>query len=205
MQNAILAGRYIDLPFGVWYVEFRCGHGTARLSVSRAESREFARDGCPQVSTSVPGARSHAMDAFETASLSNVFAADHKKYFTLPEANRSLTLVRRIVTDAVAVYQRLCALHSACKTYELQNDAVQAEETREEYARTTDRLTELQEELEKIGCDVRDYRLGIVGFPALLKGREVCLCWQLGEDLVLHWHELSDDYGARRPVKGEFD
>ncbi len=145
------------------------------------------------------------MDAFETASLSNLFAAETKKYFSLREANHSLTLVRRIVTDIVSVYQRLCRLHSACKNFESHNDASRAEEAREEYARTTDHLTGLQEELEKIGCEMKDYRLGVVGFPAMLKGREVCLCWQLGEDHIQHWHELNDGYAGRRPLKDEFE
>ena len=31
-------------------------------------------------------------------------------------------------------------------------------------------------------------------------GREVYLCWELGEEEVGHWHDLSSGYGGRQPL-----
>jgi hypothetical protein len=50
------------------------------------------------------------------------------------------------------------------------------------------------------GVVVKDIDRGLVDFPALRDGREVFLCWQLGEDEVAHWHELETGYGGRRPL-----
>lgn len=143
------------------------------------------------------------MDVFKTISLSGSLSGTGKKYFSLSEANRSIVLVSRIVRDIVRDYLRLCELHGACKIYDANGDLHQAEIAREQYARSTDHLASLQEELEKIGVDIKDYRLGLVDFPAILDGREVCLCWQLGEDSVAYWHELDAGFSNRQPITSD--
>ncbi|HEX2359424.1 MAG TPA: DUF2203 domain-containing protein [Solirubrobacterales bacterium] len=54
--------------------------------------------------------------------------------------------------------------------------------------------------LEESGIVLRDIDRGLVDFPAVIDGREVYLCWELGEDEVAHWHDLSSGYGGRRPL-----
>jgi hypothetical protein len=54
--------------------------------------------------------------------------------------------------------------------------------------------------LEAAGIVLRDIDRGLLDFPALIDGREVYLCWELGEDEVGFWHELSSDYRGRRPL-----
>ena len=58
----------------------------------------------------------------------------------------------------------------------------------------------LLETLEESGIVLRDIDRGLVDFPALADGREIYLCWELGEDEVAHWHELEAGYGGRRPL-----
>ena len=47
---------------------------------------------------------------------------------------------------------------------------------------------------------LRDIETGLVDFPALVNGRQVCLCWRLGEDKVGFWHELDAGFAGRRPL-----
>lgn len=54
--------------------------------------------------------------------------------------------------------------------------------------------------IEESGIVLRDIDRGLVDFPALMDGREVYLCWELGEEDVAHWHELESGYGGRRPL-----
>jgi|WetSurMetagenome_2_1015567.scaffolds.fasta_scaffold421359_1 hypothetical protein len=145
------------------------------------------------------------MDAFEAVSLPDLLSRGRKKYFSLCEANRSLVLVRRIVADIVRDYRQLCELHAACRTFDSSGNVTQAEEIRRKYASVTDHLSELQEELEKVGCEVKDYRMGLVDFPALLnRKREIRLCWQLGEERIACWHEPDAGYADRRPIMADF-
>jgi hypothetical protein len=58
----------------------------------------------------------------------------------------------------------------------------------------------LLETVEQAGIVLRDIDRGLVDFPALLDGREVYLCWELGEDEVGYWHDLEGGYGGREPL-----
>lgn len=54
--------------------------------------------------------------------------------------------------------------------------------------------------LEESGIVLRDLERGLVDFPAMIGGREAYLCWELGEDEVAFWHDISSGYGGRRPL-----
>lgn len=56
------------------------------------------------------------------------------------------------------------------------------------------------ETVERAGIVLRDIDQGLVDFPALMDGREVYLCWELGEDEVGYWHDLEGGYGGREPL-----
>jgi hypothetical protein len=50
------------------------------------------------------------------------------------------------------------------------------------------------------GITLRDIDTGLIDFPALVNGRQVWLCWQLGEGPVEWWHELDTGFSGRRPL-----
>jgi hypothetical protein len=54
--------------------------------------------------------------------------------------------------------------------------------------------------IDELGVTLREIETGLVDFPALVNGRQVWLCWRLGEGDVSWWHELSDGFGGRRPL-----
>jgi hypothetical protein len=54
--------------------------------------------------------------------------------------------------------------------------------------------------IDELGVTLRDIESGLVDFPALVSGRQVCLCWRLGEDDVEWWHEMTTGFGGRRPL-----
>jgi hypothetical protein len=47
---------------------------------------------------------------------------------------------------------------------------------------------------------LRDIATGLVDFPALIAGRQVWLCWRLGEPTVAWWHDLERGFAGRRPL-----
>jgi hypothetical protein len=47
---------------------------------------------------------------------------------------------------------------------------------------------------------LRDIATGLLDVAALVAGRQVWLCWRLGEDGFDHWHELSAGFAGRRPI-----
>ncbi|MDQ2964553.1 MAG: DUF2203 domain-containing protein [Chloroflexota bacterium] len=50
------------------------------------------------------------------------------------------------------------------------------------------------------GITLRDIDTGMIDFPALVSGRQVWLCWKLGEGPIAWWHELEDGFAGRRPL-----
>ncbi len=59
----------------------------------------------------------------------------------------------------------------------------------------------LLETIERSGIVLRDIDRGLVDFPAVIDGREVYLCWKLGEDDVGYWHDMDAGYGGREPLE----
>ena len=130
-----------------------------------------------------------------------------RKFFTLEEANRTLPLVRMIVTDIVAQYrtvndlhQRLAALTS--KRRKRSEDDPYAQEVAQsegELEAEETKLREYVEELEKLGVELKGPD-GLCDFPSLLDGREVYLCWRLGEPEIQYWHDLHAGFAGRQPI-----
>lgn len=54
--------------------------------------------------------------------------------------------------------------------------------------------------LDAWSVQLRDIEDGLADFPALVNGRQVWLCWQLGEDEIHFWHDLTSGFGGRRPL-----
>ena len=121
--------------------------------------------------------------------------------FSLDEANRRLPLVRSITRDAVVRY---CAAKEAIASLHRRRAQPGADLARQERRIGThlEELRRLVDELEQLGCRLRDYERGVVDFPAacLDDGGFVVYCWALGEDQVAHWHGEHESYGERRLV-----
>jgi len=54
--------------------------------------------------------------------------------------------------------------------------------------------------IDALGITLRDIQRGLIDFPALVGGRQVWLCWELGEPDVGFWHELDTGFGSRKPL-----
>jgi hypothetical protein len=54
------------------------------------------------------------------------------------------------------------------------------------------------------GCLLKDIDSGLVDFPTLYLGKEVYLCWKLGEQGIRFWHHVEDGFRGRQPIDSEF-
>lgn len=63
-----------------------------------------------------------------------------------------------------------------------------------------DQMTAAVARIDGLGITLRDIERGLIDFPALVGGRQVWLCWALGETDVAHWHELDAGFTGRRPL-----
>ncbi|HUQ77289.1 MAG TPA: DUF2203 domain-containing protein [Patescibacteria group bacterium] len=54
--------------------------------------------------------------------------------------------------------------------------------------------------IDELGVTLREIETGLIDFPALASGRQIWLCWRLGEGDVETWHELGDGFPGRQAL-----
>lgn len=127
------------------------------------------------------------------------FPAVVRRYYTPELANRSLPLVRRIAEDVAAT---AAAIREAWNRLRVGNLSVEErEDLLSRLKGLQGRYLDLGQELEQLGVELKDPFQGLLDFRARREGREVCLCWRLGEERVGHWHEVEAGFAGRRPIE----
>ncbi len=129
------------------------------------------------------------------------------KTFTIEQANAALPLVRAIVSDLVHLSQEVTERRQRV-SYLLnnrvrnENDPYWQELAAMEASLEEDamQLRGYVDELRQLGIEPKSAVDGIVDFPSRLDGRDIYLCWKLGEPEVLHWHEINGGFQGRRPL-----
>lgn len=56
------------------------------------------------------------------------------------------------------------------------------------------------EELEDMGCQIKDLDQGLVDFFSVREGHLVHLCWKEGELSIQYWHTLDGGFKGRQPL-----
>ena len=54
--------------------------------------------------------------------------------------------------------------------------------------------------IDELGITLREIESGLIDFPALANGRQIWLCWRLGEGDVEWWHELAEGFSSRHAL-----
>ncbi|HEX7544236.1 MAG TPA: DUF2203 domain-containing protein [Candidatus Limnocylindrales bacterium] len=133
----------------------------------------------------------------------------------LPELNRTLQVLLSLRLELVQVRDRIVTLNlpqpvtggpsagSASSPAGSGSPQVEAETSRLRMRMQglVDQMQAAVIEVDSWGIVLRDIQTGLVDFPALVAGRQVWLCWRLGEDEVGWWHELSEGFGGRRRLE----
>jgi hypothetical protein len=52
-----------------------------------------------------------------------------------------------------------------------------------------------------MGIELKDPEQGLIDFRSIREGREVYLCWKLGEERVSHWHEIDAGFAGRQALE----
>jgi hypothetical protein len=134
------------------------------------------------------------------------------RYFTLAEARQYLPAVGSVIREGIAARKTLAtAEHDHHQMVErimfsggMAVDCQAAFQTREKRESSSAKLKQMLENFEEIGCVVKDLDTGLIDFPALYHGKEVYLCWRLGEPDISFWHPVDEGFAGRRPIDGEF-
>lgn len=132
------------------------------------------------------------------------------KTFTIEQANAALPLVRAIVNDLVHLSQEVTERRQRVSFLLNNRERNENDPYWQELAAVKDsleqdslRLREYVDELRQLGIEPKSAVDGVVDFPSKFEGRDVFLCWKLGESEVLHWHEIDSGFEERRPLTAD--
>ena len=134
------------------------------------------------------------------------------RYFRIEDAERLLPDVQIAIEAAIRLRKEHAvsedqiqrALHRITMlggSY-VNRDAIMEERDRKDASATA--FDAAIENIHSYGCYVKDLDVGLIDFPTLFRGREVLLCWKLGEKGIGWWHGVEEGFGGRKPVDEDF-
>lgn len=134
------------------------------------------------------------------------------RYFRLNEAERVLPEVEHHLRDALfhkAEYERVHkqiedTLERVRQSGGARIDPSKQLELRVERDVNARKLQNAMAEIEQLGALVKDLDIGLLDFMARYQGRDVCLCWKLGEDAIRFWHGAEEGFRGRKEIDQEF-
>lgn len=116
-------------------------------------------------------------------------------YVTIDEAETRLSQVR-ILLEAARRTKR--EIETIAISYDYDTALLEAEKDRLKPLAV--KLNDVLEELEHLGCYVKDIDIGLVDFLSTFEGRDIFLCWKLGEEHISHWHEIDEGFPHRQEI-----
>lgn len=132
-----------------------------------------------------------------------------KRYFTPEEANELLPFVVEDIhrlqetKDAFvgkAMRLREVRLLAQAHPTDAAEDEIFRLETEMEFLQLEAKT--LTESIHMKGAELKDIDTGLVDFPGLIEGKEVLLCWKMGEERIAYYHGLNDGFRGRKPIPG---
>ena len=133
------------------------------------------------------------------------------KRFTLSEAQSLLPQVERLLQDAIRLKPQFDdATAEVNKMKERVHmmggtliDRGAALELRQRREGSSKQLRQAVEEILEMGVQIKDVETGLIDFPTRFRGREVYLCWKLGESAIEFWHG-DEGFRGRKPIDRDF-
>jgi len=134
------------------------------------------------------------------------------RYFTLRQAEEALPEVERNLRDAL--FHR-AEFETARQQWDESQDRIRMSggmrvnpgamlELRARRDASAKALKTAMDRIEEAGAQLKDLDIGLVDFMTLYHGREVCLCWKLGEDAIRYWHGTEEGFRGRKAIDEEF-
>lgn len=130
--------------------------------------------------------------------MTDYFARDEAEAL-LPQISVVLREIQVKQKELMQTQEELDALRmqAAGNGYHLQERIMNLQSELSHQAQT---LRTLLDELASFGCVLKDPERGLIDFLSLRDGREIYLCWYLGEERINFWHDLDTGFAGRQPL-----
>jgi len=134
------------------------------------------------------------------------------KRFTLAEAQRLIPQVDKLLREAITIKAEYDKGEAAMQAFTervmmmggISVDRAVALEARTQRDSAAARLRAAIQQVQELGCVVKDLDTGLIDFPTLFRGVEVYLCWKLGEEAIEFWHGVDEGFRGRKAIDKDF-
>jgi hypothetical protein len=132
--------------------------------------------------------------------------------FTLAEAQALIPRVDRLLREAIEFKASYDEAEKEIQTFQervmmmggVAVDRERAVESRTKRDGAAAQLRRSIEQVQEVGCLIKDLDIGLIDFPTTYRGVEVYLCWKLGEDAIGYWHGVDEGFRGRKPIDQDF-
>jgi len=123
-----------------------------------------------------------------------------RRHFTVVEANQTLPRLVRLMHTLKHKLQWMSAHEPDGVRSGSEHNIVNEGPVDPDYFRSLVTVRHIVKDVESMGVQIKDAKHGLVDFPSRLYGRDVLLCWKLGESSVRFWHDCDSGYAGRQPL-----
>ena len=123
-----------------------------------------------------------------------------QRYFTLQEANETLSLIRPLMDEVQAIRIKILKNQPEAWPAIEKSAGNGGNRALSNMVQDFEKFDALIHRIQDMDVLIKDINLGLLDFPALKDGREVYLCWQYGEADIAFWHEVEAGYAGRQPI-----
>lgn len=138
--------------------------------------------------------------------------SETRQYFTIEEANGMIPALERTFGRMMQLHAQIRETFGALQEtgnapsgddFEVAPEGVSPHVV-QQLASLKTLIEALREDLltlHRRGCIVKSVETGLVDWYARSDGRDVLLCWKLGEKEVSYWHEIDAGFDARKSIE----
>ena len=124
------------------------------------------------------------------------------KYFTLAEAEALIPELEKIFETAAELTAKAEMKASSLRRRQedADPDAAAAAIERSQLQFLAQHINEQMQKIVELGALPKGVEPALVDFPYRLNGREVYLCWRLGDRSLTHYHGVDEGFSNRQPL-----
>lgn len=139
-----------------------------------------------------------------------------KRYFTVEEANEMIPFLEDCFTRIIQMRQQIRDIYQLLEVVdaapssndfdiELDGASPAVIHNRATLKALLAAVNDEVMHIETTGCLVKGVDNGLVDWYAHRGGRDVFLCWHMGEKQVRYWHDTTSGIRGRRPIEEFFE
>ncbi len=124
-----------------------------------------------------------------------------KRHLSLEETNKLLPFVRRKMAMLAKLDRAVELLDNVSIMFD--DDFLMMKQDVSEnlkFHKMNADFYKIMSELLAVGCIVKDLRTGLVDFYSMHEGKEIFLCYKMGEEDIQFWHEAECGFDERKPI-----